>query len=98
MRFPLLHRIPRESKVAAVVLAAALLQVGLLAALGLRSTDSRLAAARSDLLQRTRGAVRRVVEDARERVAVPVREARGELRRTSDPADVGTRLARAGST
>lgn len=83
MRFPLLHRIPRESKVAAVLLGVALVQVALLATLGLRSTDSRLTSTRDDLLRRTRQAVRQLVERSTERVAALQHEARRELARPS---------------
>ncbi len=63
-----LHRFPRESKVAAVVLGAALLQVGVLAALGLRSTSERRREIERDLAESARPVVLNVVREAAARV------------------------------
>jgi signal transduction histidine kinase len=63
-----LHRFPRESKVAAVVLGAALLQVGVLAALGLRSTSERRREIERDLAESARPVVVNVVREAAARV------------------------------
>jgi signal transduction histidine kinase len=67
MRFSL-HRFPRETKVAAVVLGAALLQVGVLAALGLRSTSERRRTFEKELAESTRPVVTGVVSNAAARV------------------------------
>ena len=63
-----LHRFPRESKVAAVVLGAAIVQVGVLAALGLRSTSERREAYREELKDRGRRVATAVVTDADRRL------------------------------
>jgi len=63
-----LHRIPRESKVAAVVLGAALVQVGVLAALGLQSTTERRRQFEQEIADGARPVVRNVVADAAARV------------------------------
>jgi signal transduction histidine kinase len=63
-----LHRIPRESKVAAVVLGAALVQVGVLAAFGLQSTSERRREFEQDLAESSRKVVRNVVAEAAARV------------------------------
>src|SRR5262245_4024366 len=63
-----LHRFPRESKVAAVVLAAALLQVGVLAAIGLRSNEERRREIESDLAEGAGRVVQSVVAEAERRV------------------------------
>jgi signal transduction histidine kinase len=67
MRFSL-HRFPRETKVAAVVLGAALLQVGVLAALGLRSTSERRRTFEKELAESTRPVVAGAVANAAARV------------------------------
>ena len=61
---PSLHRIPRETKVAAVVLGAALVQVGVLAALGLQSTTERRRQFEQELADSARPVVRNVVAGA----------------------------------
>jgi two-component system phosphate regulon sensor histidine kinase PhoR len=63
-----LHRFPRETKVAAVVLAAALLQVGVLAALGLKSTSERRREMEKELAEKSQTVVRKVVMQAAYRV------------------------------
>jgi two-component system phosphate regulon sensor histidine kinase PhoR len=63
-----LHRFPRESRVAAVVLGAALVQVGALAAIGLRSTAERRHSIERELAEKAAPVVRRVVIDATSRV------------------------------
>jgi signal transduction histidine kinase len=80
MRFSL-HRFPRETKVAAVVLGAALLQVGVLAALGLRSTIERRRTFEKELAESTRPVVVNVVADAAARVAEQERKLETELER-----------------
>src|SRR5205814_678569 len=59
-----LHRFPPETKVAAVVLAAALLQVGVLAALGLKSTSERRREMEKELAEKSQAVVRKVVVQA----------------------------------
>ncbi len=61
-----LHRFPRESKVAAVVLGAALVQVGVLGALGLRSTTERRQVRTDELKDEGRRDARVVVMNASE--------------------------------
>ena len=63
-----LHRFPRESKVAAVVLGAALLQVGVLAAIGLKSTSDRQEAFARELADNARPVAQNVVAEAAQRV------------------------------
>jgi signal transduction histidine kinase len=63
-----LHRFPRESKVAAVVLGAALVQVGVLAAFGLRSTSERRRDIEQELAVSSRNVVKNVVAEAAGRV------------------------------
>jgi len=81
-----LSRVPRESKAAAVVLGVALLQVGLLAFFGLKSTDER----REELEIALRGRAERVVDRAvvragRTRIAELRAAAEHELSRTDRP-------------
>ncbi len=90
MRFPLLLRFPRESKVAAVVLGAALLQVSVLAALGLRSTAERRRGLESELQERGRSAAETVTAEAARRV----RDQEQKLQRALDREDLPSPLQR----
>ena len=74
------QRIPPETRVAAVVLGAALLQVGLLAWLGLRTTDQRRAELRGDLEDRAARVVKTAVVTAGQaRITVFEQRAQREL-------------------
>jgi two-component system phosphate regulon sensor histidine kinase PhoR len=78
-----LHRFPRESKVAAVVLGAALVQVGVLAALGLRSTSERRQAIERELAENSVHVVRNAVIEATARVG----EAEVRMAKALSPGD-----------
>src|SRR6187455_2754932 len=78
-----LHRFPRESKVAAVVLGAALVQVGVLAALGLRSTSERRQSIERELAEKAAPVVRKVQIEATARVG----EAEVRLAKAIAPGD-----------
>lgn len=88
----ILPRIPRETKVAAVVLAMALLQVGVLAALGLERTERRRGDVERALTERAdrsaralaAGAVRQVVASEERVQAALAREDRPLLERVED--------------
>jgi hypothetical protein len=81
-----LHRIPRESKVAAVVLGAALVQVGVLAAFGLQSTSQRRRQFEQELADGARPVVRNVVADAAARIGECARRScRGAVARAVGP-------------
>lgn len=83
MRSPL-ARIPRKTKVAAVVLGAALVQIGVIAALGFESTRTRMASRREELEQRSQEVLlTRVIDVAQERLGVLERQARRELQRNA---------------
>jgi signal transduction histidine kinase len=83
---PLLARVPRESKVAAVVLAAALLQVGVLAALGLGQAERRREDAEQALVARAERALTGLVARSVRQVAAEEDLFRAELARDEVPA------------
>ncbi len=89
----LLQRIPPETKVAAVVLGAALLQVGLVAWLGLRTTDQQRAESERALRDRAQRAQTVVLEAGRSRLLDLERAALREIERTGRPLDVRIRDA-----
>jgi len=93
----LLARIPPETKVAAVVLGAALLQVGLLAWLGLRTTEQRRAELERDMEDRAARAISVVVTAGKARIKVFEQDAQREIepdaRKVAER--VGPALARA---
>lgn len=96
---PLLSRIPRKTKVTAVVLGAALLQVGVLAALGLDSSRSRLQTRRQDLALRAQEVVKtRVIAAARNRLDALEQQASRELARVGGRPEERVRSALAAMT
>ena len=96
---PFLSRIPRKTKVTAVVLGAALVQVGVLAALGLDSSRSRLQTRREDLAMRAREVVKtRVIAAAHNRLDALEQQASRELSRVGGRPSEGVRSALAAMT
>jgi len=92
-----LQRIPPETKVAAGVLGAALLQVGLLAWLGLRTTEQRRIELETSLRDRSGRVVRAVVTAGNARIKVFEQRAQREIEPDGREvaARVGDALARA---
>ncbi len=94
----LLQRIPPESRVAGVVLAAALVQVGLLAWFGLRATERRREELEDTLRGRTASVVQRAVVGAGlARVDAVERAAQLEIERAGRPLAERVALAVSGS-
>ncbi|MCE9637060.1 MAG: HAMP domain-containing histidine kinase [Planctomycetes bacterium] len=81
----ILARIPRETKVAAAVLAVALLQVGALAALGLGQTERRRQDAEQSVRVRAKRSVLSLIDASRKQVAAQEDRLRAELDRDDRP-------------
>jgi signal transduction histidine kinase len=79
-----LHRFPRETRVAAVVLGAALVLVGTVSAVGLRSASERRQTFERELADAARPVVRNVVNEATARVAEAEARLERELSRAED--------------